>query len=151
MTDETEQPHRVQQEPSAALPDWFLQSLVSLVNNSESEIGVTLQVSGFLVSGLLVGGAKYFEGFAAELATAFPEDQRTTESIQKAFSSYGAGLYKPTDTADVSSPPPTYIHLKQARFFHIIGTPVPVNRGVWWRGRLSEVSAFVMGTLSKEL
>ena len=57
--------------PPDAQQDWLLQSLVNMANVSELEIGITLQVSGLLVSGILVGGKKYFEGFAEDFAGAF--------------------------------------------------------------------------------
>jgi hypothetical protein len=46
--------------------------------------------------------------------------------------------------------PPNYIHLKEAKFFlpSGAGKPIPANQGVWWRGRLSEVSGFILGSLA---
>ena len=129
-------------------PDWFLQSLVNLTNAGDGtvEIGMILLVDGFLVSGMMVGGARYFEGFAKDFASGFT-DQAVAETIRTSFSEYGE-IYK-TDAADPLSPPPSpsYVHMRDARFFNTAGNPVPGNRGVWWRGRLSEVSGFVVGTL----
>jgi len=36
---------------------------------------------------------------------------------------------------------------KNARFYSTDGTPVPSNEGVWWRGRISEISGIVIGIL----
>ena len=41
--------------------DWFIQSLVNVANVAPLSFGVTLQVSGLLVSGYLVSGKAYFE------------------------------------------------------------------------------------------
>ncbi|MDX1319990.1 MAG: hypothetical protein R3207_07420, partial [Oceanospirillum sp.] len=46
--------------------DWFLENLVNTVNGSDIEIGITLQMDGFLVSGYIVNGRKYFDGFSGE-------------------------------------------------------------------------------------
>jgi len=132
-------------------PDWFLQILVNITNagDGSAEFGMTLLVSGFLISGRMVGGAKYFEGFASDFASGFT-DQTLAESFRRSFSQYG-GIYKADaaqpDTANQLSESPAYIHMKEARFFNTAGNPIPANRGVWWRGRLSEVSGFMIGTL----
>lgn len=125
-------------------PDWFLQSLVNMANKDKIEIGLTLQVSGFLVSGVLVSGARYFEGFGEDFSQgASPE---SAASIKSSFAKYG-DIYE----GNISDqPPPQYIHLKNARFFHTTGNPIPGNKGVWWRGRLFEVGGFSLGTLSAD-
>lgn len=138
---EATEPQPSQQPPLDQL-DWFLQVLVGMVNSNRGmEIGVTLQVSGLLVSGMLTSGANYFEGFAKEMVAGFQATD-DADKIEKAFGEY-VDLYKRP------SPTTVYIHLKETRFFDPAGSPIPTNRGVWWRGRLSEVSGFILGTLSK--
>src|SRR5918993_1449756 len=56
---------------SQATNDWFLQFLVDRVNGTTTEIGITLQVGGLLVSGMLVSGDKYKQR---------PESESTKES-----------------------------------------------------------------------
>lgn len=130
-------------EPQHGAPDWFLAALVGIANSGAS-FGITLQVGGFLVSGTLVGGVEYFEGFASDFASAF-SDPELAEEYRTAFAA-GAEHYRnvPEDKRSNVS----YVHLKEARFFNTSGKPIPGNRGVWWRGRLSEVSGFVLGSLS---
>jgi hypothetical protein len=133
-------PHEAQQPDTA---DWFLQVLITIVNDPENlalELGITLLAGGFLVSGFLVNGARYFEGFAADFALPFP--QGSSEHIRSSFSTYG-DIYKGT----AEPAPPMYVHLKEARFFSPGGNPIPTNRGVWWRGRVSEVAGFMIGRL----
>jgi hypothetical protein len=126
--------------------DWFLRSLVDIVNNNDTEIGITLQVSGMLVSGLLVGGKKYFDGFANDIASPL-SDPDDSESARQFFAQYGDVTYpKKENKEEQEYSPPNYIHLKGARFFHINGV-VP-SRGIWWRGRLSHVSGFILGNMS---
>jgi hypothetical protein len=142
MNDESQ---KEQSPPPPGETDWFLQSLVDMSNSSGLEVGITLQVGGFLVSGMLVSGKQYFEGFASDFASAFT-DQEAARGVREAFSRHGE-MYKLQGEADLRHPAPVYIHLKQARFFNTSGDPIPRNRGVFWRGRLSEVSGFILGTL----
>lgn len=130
--------------------DWFLENLVSTVNNSDIEIGITLQMNGFLVSGHIVNGRKYFDGFSAEFisetAVAFG-NKEALGTLQQAFNKY-ASLYDTEDNGDDHGA--SFIHLEGARFFNTNGAPIPNNRGMWWRGRISEVSGFILGTLNAE-
>ena len=130
----------------AGMPDWFLQALVNVANGNDWEIGITLNVGGFLVSGTLISGNKYFEGFATEFSGAFRE-QDVAEEIRDTISKFG-DIYRPKEHSEPELPPPSFIHLKEARFFHTNGNPLPMNRGVLWRGRLLEVSGFFLGQLS---
>lgn len=147
-------------QPQKPSHDWFLENLVRMVNESDSglEIGITLQVGGFLVSGTMVGGPKYFEGFGSDFASAglFAGDKDIAEGVRQSFAQHGE-IYKavpsePSDSekSEIGPLPLGFIHLKEARFFNTSGKPIPGNRGVWWRGRLSEVSGFILGNLSQE-
>ena len=135
--------------PQTAETDWFLQTLVRMVNESNIEMGITLQVSGMLVSGNLVSGKQYFDGFAADFASPFANDPEAAESIKDSFSSYGEIYYQPKE-GESDLPPPQFVHLKNARFFNTAGNPIPGNRGVWWRGRICEVGGFSLGSLSAD-
>ncbi|WGY67036.1 hypothetical protein KEC55_09165 [Burkholderia cepacia] len=128
--------------------DWFLQSLVSIVNASDMEIGITLFVSGALVSGQLVGGKHYFEGFASEFATGF-DDPEVAASFKRNFEKYGEIFVEPDGTYKQDLEAPHFIHLKNARMFHPGGKAIPDNRGTWWRGRIREISGFSLGSLSQ--
>jgi hypothetical protein len=145
MSDEAESGEVLHQ---VAETDWFLQSLVKMVNGFTIEFGITLQVSGMLVSGNLVSGEKYFEGFAADFSGPFNAEPEVAESIRKNFSSYGE-IYR-VDNDEATRPLPQFIHLKNARFFNTADKPIPGNTGVWWRGRISEVGGFSLGSLRAE-
>lgn len=98
-----------------AQADWFLLLLIDMVNGSNAEIGITLQVGGFLVSGLLVGASKYFPGFASEFTGNMHGDPATTETIRSSFSNYGQSDRHAPELAP-------YIHLKEAKFSMQTGT-----------------------------
>jgi hypothetical protein len=124
--------------PEVAQTDWFLQALVDLADNSNQEFDITLQVSGMLVSGRLVSAKSYFEGFAEDFASPISGDY--AESMKKLFMQFVE-----TDENQLF---PQFVHLKNARFFNIGGNPIPMNRGVWWRGRICEVGGFCAGSIA---
>jgi hypothetical protein len=145
MAEESNETQELELQPQAEGHDWFLGVLVGLANQGAS-MGITLQVGGLLVSGTLIGGAEYFEGFASDFSSVF-EDKNTAEQYRSAFAA-GAENYKARTFDDSEEIVDAYIHIKGARFFNTSGKAVPANRGVWWRGRLSEVSGFCLGSLS---
>lgn len=124
--------------------DWFLQKLVNMVNYGKWSFGITLNVGGFLVSGNLIGGKEYFEGFSDEFAGAL-KGLDGADEVKNVLSKNG-DIY--TSGEDMSLP--SYVHIKGARFFNTNGNPIPGNRGVWWRGRISEVDGFSLGSLSSD-
>jgi hypothetical protein len=137
--------HQPPEQPS----DWYLQMLINMVNGGLS-IDITLQVSGFLVSGRLVGGSEYFDGMAEDFARAIPDNGT---ALKESFAAL-RDRYYPTegssdDRAKIGPFGPSFIHLKNARFFNTAGNPIPANGGVWWRGRVSQVGGFTLGSLSQ--
>lgn len=128
--------------------DWFLQNLVNIVNARDIQLGITLNVGGFLVSGLLVSGQKYFSGFGEDLGSGF-NNADIRSSVEQSYAQLGE-IYTASKRPGESSTPPNYLHLMQARFFNTAGNPIPANHGVWWRARVSEVSGFFLGTLDAE-
>ena len=121
--------------------DWWLQELMSLADSLQIEFGITLNVEGLVVSGLLVSGRKYFEAFAQEFATSLPCDSEETEEYIREKFAGNADIYD-TDDED----PPNFIHLTNCKFFGQGGL-IPSNNGVLWRGRIETVSGFNLGVL----
>jgi hypothetical protein len=132
--------------PPVAKADWFLQRLVSIANSTPLEIGITLQVSGLLVSGMLVNGARYFEGIAAVLSSGLAAQPELAQAVN-GLASF-AYIYESDGTDEKLRPGAQYVHLRDARFFNTSGSPIPQNVGVWWRGRITEVGGFSFGRLS---
>lgn len=127
--------------------DWFLQRLVNLVNQSDTTMGITVQVGGMFVSGTLVGGAEYFSGFADDFAGGYSGETANIDGLKDSIKSFG-DIYKNTHDDDSDPPPTDYIHLKNAVFLTADGRRLPTDKKVWWRGRLSEVGGFFLGSLS---
>ena len=126
--------------------DWFLQFLVNMANKSHFELQITLNVGGFLISGTLAGVKQYFADFGTDFASSFYAG-KSFEEIRTTFQKIGdecacVSKSEPSDS-------PSYIHLKDARFFDAQGNSIGGNKGVWWRGRISEVQGFVPGSVGK--
>ncbi len=124
--------------------DWFLQSLVDMVNVSDSfEFGITLHVQGSIVSGILISGRKYFMSLGQAL-----RDSKA-DFFGEWVESFG-DIYPSQDQEDNDEKPrnlPGYIHLRDAKVFGAYDTPIPSNEGVLWRGRINAVSGFNIGQL----
>jgi hypothetical protein len=118
--------------------DGLLQILVKGANDSDLKWPITLNVGGLLISGKIVGNKKYMDHFA----TLFNDD-KVREELKKVFAEAEAAR-KETSVEDEL---PCYIHLEDAKFYNTTGKPIPANKGVWWRGRISEVQGFFYGLL----
>lgn len=124
--------------------DWFLGSLVRIVTSSRISIGVTLNVGGSLISGDLVSGREYFENVGRE----FNESLGRGPDAPGLFDDLAA-VYKGQDDEqeEATKVVTQYIHLRGAKMYHPGQQPIPANRGIWWRGRLSAIDGFALGKL----
>jgi hypothetical protein len=129
---------------NAPRKDWFLQFLVNTANRSHFELDLTLNVEGFLISGTLAGVKQYFAEVGADFAGSFKTGKGSGE-ITAAFKKIGDECACVSNAEPAESP--SYIHLKNARFFNAQGHALQEKSGLWWRGRISEVQGFVPGTL----
>ena len=136
-----------------AAPDVVLRILVGLVNDSKDwEMGITLHVSGIIVSGSLISYEAYWEAFRVLVRENGSPDTRTSrESFADAFTAAITGTdldgnREPAaeDEEAGHSEPPNHIHLRDA----VVWVPgvEPTLPKTLWRGRLSHVSAWSIGT-----
>jgi hypothetical protein len=118
---------------------------VNVANVAPLSFGVTLQVSGLLVSGYLVSGKAYFEATGQQIISGFAQNAALADQMRKMFATFESAY--PSDPTQTDRPIPQFVHLRNARFYSTDGTPVPSDAGVWWRGRISEISGIVIGIL----
>jgi hypothetical protein len=148
MADEIEQQQEEKQDNYSSTvllePDWFLRTIASLVDRQGMEIGITLSVGGILVTGIMVGGRKYFEHFAKKFASGF-SDPDLSASLEKSISQYTQIYDNAPEDVEAT---PTFVHIRDVAFYASSATPIPSQKGHWWRGRLTKVDGFVLGTLS---
>ncbi|MBS1592817.1 MAG: hypothetical protein JST90_00725 [Bacteroidetes bacterium] len=142
---ETEKKEKLSTSQEIVPADWFLSLFVNLANKTGLGFDITIVTQGYLVCGKLISGKQYFE----ETSAMFKDNpSEIAETLATSIESYGDKIYG--EGGDKPVPPPSYIHLKEARFFNGQSKPLPANRGVLWRGRLSEVSGFFIGILNSE-
>ena len=128
--------------------DWLLQDWVAQINRLGIRASITLQVNGIIVSGIAIPGDVFFEKYAQMMAAAFKagSSRVPADEVEAYFKSY-ASIYKEDIDSEIPPPLPDYIHLEDARYWNAGGQHIPGN-GVLWRGRLSEVSGYNIGSLS---
>jgi hypothetical protein len=133
--------------------DWFLQALVSIVNDESASIPITLSVGGLLISGEMIGGKTYFDEFARQFKEGFKGiSSETAATIEEAFKRLG-DVYDPTQKesrANTYIPKPHLVHLRNVQMYHPGGPPLLSEKGVLWRGRLEAVDGFSLGKLSPD-
>ena len=128
--------------------DFFLQTLVNIVNTTPFTIGITLNVGGLLISGELFSGKYYFEESGAQIASSLKDlglPKPTHEKIKKSIAKFGSVYNK--KPKEIESP--VYIHLTNAKFITATGKSIPDYQNVIWRGRISEVQGFILGSLGR--
>ena len=126
----------------------LLRLLVKIVNISDgNEIGVTLNVSGSIVSGLMVGMKHYYEKIGdmmAENAVDTTKEDDPTDlkrSLKEFFSSLGQQPDKPDRERQFN-----YIFLRAAKIYS--GERIyPETSSVYWIGKVESVDGFFLGTL----
>ncbi len=123
--------------------DWLIQWFAKFVNSGQAgvSIPVTFTIGGNLVSGYLISEAAYFEQLANDFAGALPEvAQEAGKELIKAL--------QPTLATDEDDQPACqFAHLKSAQVFTGASQPVP-STGTLWRGKISSVEGFSLGSLS---
>ncbi len=131
--------------------DWFLQALVSIVNDESAGIPITLSVGGLLISGEMIGGKAYFNEFARQFKDGFGDiSSKTAATIEEAFKRLG-DVYDPTQKESRGNAyitKPHLVHLRNVQMHHAGGPPLLSEKGVLWRGRLEAVDGFSLGRLS---
>jgi hypothetical protein len=135
--------HQFERLPPAGFEgDPLLASLVRDVDKRASEDGlsITLTVGGTIVSGRLGSRAAYTRECMWHIEQGA---ERDSAGIRAFFRSE-------VEDYEVASPWPSYVHVKDVRFFDATGASVP--RGphwpsVWWRGRIAAVDGWTLGEL----
>ena len=131
--------------------DWFLQNHIEICLKTGLEMGITLTVSGAIVSGILISGKTYFDELGDSIQRGVSGSVEVAQALGKSWKQFTKIYEKPEGVDDDWEPPlPGYIHLRDARVFAPGGRAIPSNGGVLWRGKLSSIDGFSMGNLSAD-
>ncbi len=116
--------------------DFILEMLVSLAHKHDMEVGVTLNVPGAVLSGLLVSREKWLAALADS------QESGTTAHAMIDGLRHGLGAIKALPDDDSYS----FIHLEGTRLVDGAGiAPTASEAGYFWRGRPSEVAGWSFG------
>lgn len=129
-------------ELSAGQGDLLLAGLVRLVNAQPMELDVTLTVGGLVIVGRLVSAQRYFTWLGESFAGGLPAqvfDEAARERIKQSFVGFSEGQEEGA---------PLYLHVSQAQMFFPGQRPMPLEKDLWWRGRLESVDGFSLQRLS---
>jgi hypothetical protein len=123
--------------------DAFLTSLVDMANEGTASMGLTLFVSGTIISGTLIGAKQFFN----ELADLIVASELTPSAGDSPFSASLRELGGDIEnSAKASALVPHYIHLKDARVVNLSELNSP---STLWRGRLAQIDGFSLGVWKK--
>lgn len=128
--------------------DWLLAQLIALADNGGVETGMTLQLGGLVISGVLISGREYFVEAAKITAaakvtgTAGPDLAQVLARMMDQFK----GIYPAAGAGEWDEGrKPTYIHLRNARIALPSGGASPPSL---WRGKLTSVDGYVIGEMT---
>ena len=137
--------------------DWLLQDLVDMANTFGIYFSITLTIKGFLISGILISGRRYFEYFAETFSSAVPKEYpEISETIKKKFLDiaevYPNFTEESLEVLKEEDKPENirFFHLKDAKILFPGQSWIPSKEGIYWRGRLDSVDGFKLGTISTE-
>jgi hypothetical protein len=136
--------------------DVFLEDWVTLANDCNLQIAVTLMVNGALVSGTITSGAEFLEHVGQSISAAAESDHRKLgESIEKHYQDVAKKLYPQKAPSAEQNDLPTlqgtgprksyFVHLKDVT---ILGSR-PLPTVPYWRGRLDRVDGWFIGSLKE--
>jgi hypothetical protein len=136
--------------------DVFLEDWVTLANDYNLQIAVTLMVNGILVSGTITSGAEFLQYIGQSISAAAESDQESLgKTIEKHYQEVAKKLYPQTPPAPdkdalpaLEGPAPRksyFIHLKDV---NILGSR-PAPTVPYWRGRLDRVDGWFIGGLKE--
>lgn len=127
--------------------DIALQMWVHLVERQQMEIAMMLQMHGLLIFGVAIRTASYIQFYVGLNEELHRESEPETADT---LNSYYYSLLSPCDQPEIGPAGlpviQSYIHLRDVTIMsagHKIQVP-------FWRGKISEVDAFVMGATASE-
>lgn len=136
--------------------DWVLQDLVDLVNSMKGASGETLPglfpivlfCDGSVIRGRLISNRRFAEEYAKSLgAFVGAIDKPTGDKVEQGWRRVAEELGRRQESE--AHDPPQFIHLENPQF--ISGSSLPMVSGsMVWRGRISEITGWLLGFLGAE-
>jgi len=129
--------------------DWFLSYLIGFADDLGSELGITLVVGGTYLTGTLISGRTYFEELGAMMKKIGGQgtDNGLT-SLGEQYEQFATLVPKLAENEEWKPRPRAYIHLRNVKMLISENKFAPTTEAVLWRGKLSAVEGFIVGTMS---
>jgi hypothetical protein len=124
--------------------DAIILMFLSLIEGDGIEVDLTLNISGAVVSGTLIGPSAYYEGIIESFKKL--EDNTMSKILNKKFNDLKEAYLNQKQEQDDKENSATFIHLKKARYLDTYGQPI-TNSTTWWRGRISSIDGFSFNSL----
>lgn len=136
--------------------DVFLEDWVTLANDYNLQIAVTLMVNGILVSGTITSGAEFLQHVGQSISAAAESEHKSLgKTIERHYQVVAEKLYPQKPSApdqdalaalEGTAPRKSFfIHLKDV---NILGSRL-VPTVPYWRGRLDRVDGWFIGGLKE--
>lgn len=129
--------------------DWFLANQIWFADAFNVEQGVTLNVGGLLVSGILISGRTYFKELASLLrsSTQGTQSEQFGEMLGNHNEIFNQIYPERKEDEPYPNRPTSYVHLRNARIIGSNGSMIG-NNVVLWRGKLASVDGFSFGNIT---
>ncbi|ACU88869.1 gas vesicle accessory protein GvpU [Desulfomicrobium baculatum] len=106
------------------------------------EVDITLIVGGFVVSGYIISGKKFFEHNEITRILYESAKDTSTEDDKKLIKDEKSVADEPASKYE-------FIHLRDAQYFSDGRSSIPSNGGVYTRIKIEDVSGFNFGKITK--
>jgi len=129
-----------------------------MANEEMATFNITLLIGGMLVSGVVISPHEFYAGLAEVVR--MRGTGTGAEGFSQVFTQVSANLQGEMAVDRIEAEVieddydryrvrtnPLFIHLRDTRFHHPAGSPLPGDAGVFWRGRLTAVDGFFLGAL----
>jgi len=127
--------------------DIALQTWVRLVEQQHVEIGIMFQMHGLLVFGMLISTATYAQFHIDLYEQMYRQEKPETADV---FREYYTALIPPPDQPEIGPEGLPFVF----RYAHVRDATIMSaghkSKVPYWRGKLSEVDAFVVGASAGE-
>ncbi|WP_368505066.1 gas vesicle accessory protein GvpU [Alkalihalophilus sp. As8PL] len=128
-------------EENPSTDDAVMQMLLDLSDQDGIEIGVTLNMNGTVVAGMLISPLTYYEGLIASADSV--TNSTLAQVLHKKFSDLKEAFLSEKQEQEKSDKEmiATFIHLKDAFYLSSESHSFPKGQA-WWRGRIDSIDGF---------
>jgi hypothetical protein len=126
--------------------DFYLDILISMAKG-KAEMPITLMLNGLIISGILISSDEYFKLFADGIIKEIIDKHIESGKI-KAPSKDDENQSEASGEEETDEINTKFIHLKDAQIFTPGQNPVPNNVKMLWRGKISSVDGYWLGSMT---